>query len=98
MLAVNCNIFLCDDGDCGDTCAVVEGAHAAPEALLKSATDWDYAPGAYKRGPIHGPDWRGQFMALARNSWAQRVGPDCGLHQVATKSSSRPTWAPSTAT
>ena len=21
----NCNIFLCDDGDCGDTCAVVEG-------------------------------------------------------------------------
>lgn len=21
----NCNIFLCDDGDCGDTCAIVEG-------------------------------------------------------------------------
>eukprot|EP01052_Picozoa_sp_SAG31_P025789 SAG31_NODE_2285_length_6011_cov_5.276556_2_plen_167_part_00 len=21
----NCNIFLCDDGDCGDTCVVVEG-------------------------------------------------------------------------
>ena len=23
--AVNCNIFLCDDSDCGDRCRVVEG-------------------------------------------------------------------------
>jgi hypothetical protein len=37
MLAVNCNIFLCDDGDCGDTCAVVEGAPPAPAVRWISA-------------------------------------------------------------
>ena len=25
LRAVNCNIFLCDDSDCGDDCRVVEG-------------------------------------------------------------------------
>eukprot|EP01052_Picozoa_sp_SAG31_P010384 SAG31_NODE_568_length_14006_cov_4.252119_4_plen_164_part_00 len=33
----NCNIFSCDDGDCGDTCAVVEGRDQVEVAADMSA-------------------------------------------------------------